>query len=244
VHAVALAEDLGIALVVVPLDASVLCAAGILVTEFKHDYVRTLFGRTPAPSPDDVDQAFRALEQEAAAQLASEGVQRADVRFRHVAEVRYTGQLHTLDVGFRSGQRVTTASLAELEDDFHPAHEERFGHALRGTEVEIVNIRLEASGGGSGSDVATLERMRQVAAEERPAWFAGGFVDTPVYAALALEAGVAVSGPALVELPTSTVVVPPGTDAVANASGSLLLHPSTTTLDDVLDQLRSGGTSV
>ncbi len=244
VHAASLAADLGIGLVVVPRDASVLCASGILVTDFKHSLVRTVFGRSQRP--DDVEALFRGLEDEAKDQLYLEGVAADAVRFRRVAEVRYQGQLHAIDVGLPADSTVSTGTLRRLEEDFHPAHEERYGHALRGTEIEILNIRLEAS--GRAWDTPALGGIDPGPdadpASQRPAWFDGEFYETPVYDALSLAAGVAIEGPALLELPTSTIVVHPRYRVVAHPSGSLLLHPTAKPLQAVVERLRSGGISV
>jgi len=252
-HAAALADDLEIPLVVVPLDASVLCAAGILVTDFKHHYVRTLFGRRPAPGAADVEAAFSELRQAAAGQLVREGVPAEAVEYRRLAEVRYVGQLHAIDVGFPDEGPVSEAVLAQLVEDFHPAHAERYGHDLRGTDTEILNIRLEARGttwvepGASATLTAPGTGTGTAAGGDdhrRPAWFAGEVLDVPVRAAAALRPGETVPGPAIVELPTSTVVVPPGHDLSVHPEGSLLLHPSAISLDEAVARLKSGGTSV
>ncbi|MCW3063241.1 MAG: N-methylhydantoinase A/acetone carboxylase, beta subunit [Solirubrobacterales bacterium] len=247
VHAAALADDLGVPLVIVPHDASVLCASGILITDFKHHYVRTLFGKQPPPGPDDIEQVFRALEAEADAQLAAEGVDGETVRFRRLAEVRYVGQLHAIDVAFPERAAISAAVLDRLEEDFHPAHRERYGHALHGTETEILNVRLEARGRAwdDGNDGLARGRGGNGAAPPtRPAWFDGGFVETPVLDAVGLHPGAVVTGPALVELPTSTIVVPPEHELAVDPSGSYLLHRSSDSLEAVARRLRSGGTSV
>jgi N-methylhydantoinase A len=243
VHAASLAEDLGIDLVVAPRDASVLCASGILVTDFKHSLVRTVFGRRHAP--DAIEELFWTLESEAQSQLDLEGVSPDSVRFKRVAEVRYQGQLHAIEIGFPEGA-VSESVLAELEEDFHPAHEERYGHALRGTEIEILNIRLEASGRAweSPEPAGVDPGPETTPSGSRPAWFDGDFVETPLYDALALPSGVAIEGPALLELPSSTIVVPPRNTVAVHPSGTYLLYPSNEPLQTVVERLRSGGTSV
>jgi N-methylhydantoinase A len=245
-HAAALAEDLDIPLVIVPLDASVLCAAGILVTDFKHHYVRTLFGRRPAPQAADVEREFAELRAAAADQLAREGVPEPAIRFRQVAEVRYVGQLHAIDVGFRDDGPVSDTALAQLIEDFHPAHEERFGHALRGAETEILNIRLEARGATwiDHDGAAWSAFAGDGEGETRTAWFDGELCDVPVHDARGLVAGATVEGPAIVELPTSTVVVPAAHELEVHPAGSLLIHSASVDLDAALDHLRSGGTRV
>jgi N-methylhydantoinase A/oxoprolinase/acetone carboxylase beta subunit len=80
--------------------------------------------------------------------------------------------------------------------------------------------------------------------EQRPAWFAGDVQDVAVHAAWTLRPRQAIAGPAIVELPTSTVVVPPGQDLVVHPAGSLLLHSSSSSLAEAVARLQSGGTSV
>lgn len=244
-HAVALAADLEIPLVVVPRDASVLCASGILVTDFKHNYVRTVYGR--GLDPDDMERVFAGIERIAADQLTAEGVAAEEMRFDRVAEVRYLGQIHTIDLLIPPGS-ISDSTFGELRQQFHPAHHQRFGHSLVDDHIEIVNIRVEARGTAappeSPQGAANRTSDPRGVARERPAWFDGNFIPTRVQAAGDLDAGSRLTGPAMVELTTSTVVVPPGWTLEVHSSGSLLLHPSARSLDGVVDELLAGGTSV
>ncbi|MDO8186532.1 hydantoinase/oxoprolinase family protein [Conexibacter sp. JD483] len=246
VHAAALAADLEIPLVVVPRDASVLCAAGMLVTDFVHHGVRTVYGRTPAPGAASLGEAWAELEEAARAQLEQEGVAPWQARYRRSLEVRYVGQVHQLELDLPEGEPVTAALLDQTLARFPALHRERYGHVLDGVELELVNVRVEARGPAGESEPAPPVRPGEPPAPrgERDAWFDGRFAPTPVFAGETLGAGARLEGPALVELRTSTIVVPPGTALTVAPSGSFLLHGAQAPLDGVLDRLHAGGVSV
>ncbi|MDW5598188.1 hydantoinase/oxoprolinase family protein [Conexibacter stalactiti] len=247
VHAAALARDLEVPLVVVPRDASVLCAAGMLVTDFVHHAVRTVYGRTPAPDAAALAVAWEELEAGVAAQLEREGVAPQQARFRRSVEVRYVGQVHQIELDLPDGEAVDGALLDGVLATFPAAHRERYGHVLDGVELELVNVRLEARG-PAGTPVVALGgapgEPEPAPRAARDAWFDGRFVATPVYDGAPLGVGVRLEGPALVELSTSTIVVPPGTALTVAPSGSYALHGAADPLADVLERLYAGGVSV
>ena len=145
VHAVELARDLGVPLVIVPRAASVLCASGMLLTDFTRYYVATLFGST-ADDNAELEQAFRKLEAAALADLGREGVPEEARFLNRIADVRYVGQVHEIQVDFSTGSSVTDQLLDEPVGRFHREHLERFGFSQVDEPTEIVNIRVRATG--------------------------------------------------------------------------------------------------
>jgi N-methylhydantoinase A/oxoprolinase/acetone carboxylase beta subunit len=137
--------------------------------------------------------------------------------------------------------------IEDLREEFHPAHHDRFGHSLKDNPIELVSARLEAR----GTNRPPAERATSVAESEadpvpvgsRPAWFGDGFLETQVYRAAHLAPGAAVAGPAMIELSTSTIVVPPTWELAVHASGAFLIHSSSTALETVIDRLDAGGVS-
>ena len=146
-----------------------------------------------------------------------------EIRFEARLDMRYVGQAFELSVPF--GDALT--SIADVERAFHRAHEARYSHAVE-DPVEIVSFRLSAYGvvpkprlpgrpvAGSAPEAARIG-ARDVA-------FDGVFTSTPVFARDRLVTEAAVSGPALVEEPGTTTVVPPGFRAWPDAHGSLVLE--------------------
>jgi N-methylhydantoinase A len=246
VHAAALADDLEIPLVAIPRDASVHCAVGIGVTDFRHDYIRTLFGRGFTPA--EIEATFRELEAEAAEELEREGVPAGSMSYRWIVEVRYLGQIHAIDLELPAAEPISEATMETLKESFHPAHYRRFGHSLVDNEIELVNARLEARGSiyertGSPEAGGSASTEGPVPTHSRPAWFGAGFVETPVYDPSALAPGAVIEGPAMVELETSTVVVPPERRLEVHDSGALLLHSASFELGALVERLYAGGAS-
>lgn len=167
VHAVEIARELGIPLVVVPAGASVLCARGMLRTDLVRYYVTTLRPdpRDPGalPVPSDLDAAFDRMAAEALDDLRPHlaGTGRAGFAFARSADVRYAGQVHEIPVPFADPAvpmdpavpaepagsvlpRTDDAGLKDLLERFHDEHELRYGYRRPELAVEIVNLRLVA----------------------------------------------------------------------------------------------------
>jgi N-methylhydantoinase A len=245
-HAVELARDLDIPLVVVPRDASVLCAAGMLLTDYAHHYVRTLFGRPGSTTPHALITVFSELETQARDQFTAEWVPEEAVSFERSADVRYVGQVHEIEVPIYEQGQIDQATLERLAVDFEVLHNERFGHSLVDTPTEIVNVRLHGVGrtpklpkleegvpgvviSGQDSKVAT-----------RLAWFEGSLQEVAVFDATRIGRDALIDGPALIELPTSTIVLPPAYVLEVGPLNSLLIHRADQTLAEVIEVLRRG----
>lgn len=226
-HAAELARMLGIAEVLVPRSAGGLCAFGMAVTPVRHDYVRLAHGLSSDPAIGArVERVLEALEGEGRAQLEADGFEPHEIRFTRHLEGRYPGQVHNLTVPLPDGP-VDDAFLRRLEADFHAEHEQRFTYAMRDQPVECLHWRVAATGsraaprgrldsGGSGGARPTGRRSAYMAA-------AGTTCNTEVYAGESLTAGDRITGPAIVEFPTTTVVVNPDDVLVVQADGSSLI---------------------
>jgi N-methylhydantoinase A len=140
--------------------------------------------------------------------------------------MRYLGQAYELEVPITAP--VTPAQIPEILAAFHGVHERVYGYARPQQPVEFVNFRavhtyplpppaLAPAGWAGGS----LDDAR---VRERPAFFEGRFVSTAIYDRSRLPDGARVTGPAIVEQPDTTTVIPPGHAAVVDPSGSLRLH--------------------
>lgn len=231
IHAAALATALGISLIVVPLDASVLCARGMLLSELSRHAVRTVFG-VDAASTDVLEDGYREVEADLTSHLVAEGVPLDDIRLERVVDLRYVGQIHEIEVVLPTDRPIDAAVEAGARDRFEELHLRYYGHVLDGVPVEPVNIRVRAWAGSTkraqvpeGSPPALeADEVTSTPVRQRSAWFGGGFETVAVHDARSLAVGTEVPGPALVELSTSTVVVPPGWSLSPAPSGPLLLR--------------------
>ena len=235
-HAPRIAERFSIASVVVPPACGVASALGLLASDLRTDRVRTVFIDETDVSASLLAQRFAELEREAADEVA-----RADgdeVQFRRSVAVRYRGQSHELDVVF-DGPEVKEEALRQLRADFYRRHREAFGVGSEGP-IEIVTLRVRAT---VAVTHALFSRSSSpstgVSAHSRTAWFAelGGYVPVGVHWLSDCAGGDTIVGPALLDAPESTVLVPPRWQATVDAAGSVLL----TREGDVTDKARATG---
>jgi N-methylhydantoinase A len=226
VHGVALADELGLPDVLVPEAPGVLSALGLLAAAIEHQHARTLPGPVAEADLAAVNACLRELDAAGRARMADEAVPPDAVHVTYTAEMRYVGQAYELPVPIVAP--VGAEDLAAVQAAFHATHERVYGYARPGQAVEFVNFRAVhayplprptlAPAARAGGSLADARRG------ERRAYFAPhGFVPTPTYARGCLPAGARVAGPAIVEQPDTTTVIPPGWAGTVEASGNLRL---------------------
>lgn len=223
-HAIAIAEELEIARILVPVGPGNFAAFGSLISDLRRDYAQT---RTLLLEPGTlamVEAQFGEMEAAARANLIAEGVAEPDIEMRRQAGMRYLGQSWELAVDLPAG----IASLDQLLHAFANVHDKRFGHRSGGS-VEIVNFRLAAIGRVPKPALPRLEAApsRQDARIGKRSVFLGGaFVDTPIMLRERLSPGETVSAPALIMEDGSLTLVSPGWRATVLEHGELMLERS------------------
>ncbi|CAH0202649.1 hydantoinase/oxoprolinase family protein [Roseomonas sp. CECT 9278] len=219
-HGCAIAELLGITRVLVPPSPGVLCAQGLLAADLKAEFTRSVAQPLESADLARLEQAFDDLEQDAAAWFDRETVPPADRRVERVALMRYEEQGHELAIPWR------VADPAALGEAFATAHRGLYGFDLPGVAIEVVTLRVEASGllpapapteprGGTAAD-AVIGRQRILLRDAA--------VDAPVYERARLGTGASFAGPAIVTQLDATTLVGVGWTARMDASGALMLE--------------------
>jgi N-methylhydantoinase A len=210
VHAVALAEELQIPEVIVPPAPGAFSALGLVASDLKRDYSRTLYADLGDIDPRRVADVITGMEQAGREMLYTARVPPERQVLLRQADVRYRRQAYELTVPIGDGE-ITRATLDALAEAFHARHEQTYGHANRSEHVQLVNLRLTAL--GRLPDLVLAQRADPASARlrKREVWFAGiGFTPTPVHWRDGLLSGTQVNGPAIIEAMDSTTVVPPG----------------------------------
>jgi N-methylhydantoinase A len=221
VHAVEVARELEIKRIIVPTAASVLSAWGMLTCDLRYELSRTHYGAGKRISPGEVRDIFAALEGQATGRLR--GWFNGPIAVQRSAEMRYGEQIFEIDVGLDGLDWNDAALVDRIEDRFHRRHEELYTYASRDQEVVFVNARVAAVGEVAGiSETAKPASSIGAAAPlgKRRALF-GEWIEVPVYAMDALKPGHAVTGPAIVEAETTTVVIGAKDRLTVNALGWL-----------------------
>jgi N-methylhydantoinase A len=224
-HAAALASELGIAEVICPPIPGAFSALGLIGTDFKRDYVQTLFATTEAADPAAFEAAFVALESKGDAMLNRAGIAPERRRFERFVDARYPRQSYELlvPVPHRPVDQVTMKKIAET---FHDRHLQTYGHNNRAEPVQIVSVRLAAIGAIPPLVVRDIPAPAAADAikSERQLWFREtGAVAVKIYDRKQMPSGLEVEGPSVIESLESTILVPPGWTARMNDDGFVIL---------------------
>jgi len=229
VHAASVAQQLGVAGVLIPPGPGVLCAMGVLVNDLQTDVSRTrITSEGAADCRAIVDAAYRELEDRARSVFAREQRDGARVELSRTADVRYIGQNHELTVEVPAGA-IDETTLAIVKDNFHAAHRELFGYASPERQLELVTFRVRSRLAGARREFAGNGLPQRTGGPApvsgRKAYFteAGGYIDCPVYERDGLRPGDALTGPAIVEQMDCTTVIPPDFKGTVDAFSNLLL---------------------
>ncbi len=210
VHAVALAEELQIPEVIIPPAPGAFSALGLVASDLRRDYSRTLYADPARVDPARVADVIAAMEASAAAMLDAARVPAERRALIRQADVRYRRQAYELTVPLAEG-RIDRAALDALIEAFHGKHVQTYGHANRAEAVQLVNLRLTAVGRLPALTLAQRGDATGARVRERSVWFSGpGSVATPVHWRDGLAPGSMIAGPAVIEALDSTTVVPQG----------------------------------
>jgi N-methylhydantoinase A len=178
---------------------------------------------------DALNADLEALEAGLADELRADGFEGRPA-FRRYATLQFRRQSTGVEIAL-PWDRFTDERVAELQGRFVDHYEGLYGRGVAYAEagLDLAGLRVDAVG-----PVAKPELLARAAASgdvagaqkgQRPAWFGGGFVPTPVYDEARLGAGARLAGPAIVESPFTTVVVPPGAELAVDPFGNLVIRP-------------------
>jgi len=225
VHGAALAEEMGMAEVLVPEAPGVLAAFGLLAAAIEHHHARTLQARTDVADLGAINRCLAELDEAGRARMREEGVPAQEVRVTYAADTRYMGQAYELEVPIAAP--VTADAVPGIVAAFHAVHERVYGYARTQQPVEFVNFRAVHTFPLPRPVVAPAPRAHGTLDEarigERRAYF-GAFVSTAIYERARLPLGARLAGPAIVEQTDTTTVIPPGVTALVDEAGNLRLR--------------------
>jgi N-methylhydantoinase A len=219
-----LAREVGIPGVFVPRAPGTLCALGAITTDVLNDAVRTVHGRLDTLDLAVLAAERRAIEAELLAWVEQHAVELDGISFRHGADMRYVGQSYEIEVPIETDW-LARGGAPRLREAFHRAHERVFGHADPRAPVEVVNLRVQLRGARPRVPLSEVARgTGAVPTGARTAWIDGRRVEARVYERATLGHGDRLVGPAIVEQPDTTVLVPGGHLADVDLFGNLLVR--------------------
>lgn len=218
-QAAALAAELEIREVIVPVHPGAFSAWGMLQTDIRHDLKETLFGFWDALEPSEIETRFARLEGEGRDQLAGEGVAESAIAFERAADFRYLGQEYVLTVPVPGG----SLDMAAIRRGFDDAYMRQYGHNSPDARVELANLRVTAVGRLPRPARADMAVGDAAAPRSREVYFDGAPRETAILDRAGLAADDVVAGPAVIEEATATTLVPPGWMVRLMDGGHLLM---------------------
>ncbi|MEN6359748.1 MAG: hydantoinase/oxoprolinase family protein [Smithella sp.] len=229
-HAARLAQELRMKRVLVPKTAGGLCALGMLASDITFEMVGSLFTNSVRFDFDGVNRILADLEKRGVAALDAERIKNENRMYEYFVDARYPGQTNETAIQLRCNF-IDQKGLQELVADFHDTHQRMYGSSEPDNIVECSHWRVEARG-----LVPKLKFPHQVPAAKKPAKNAlkgmrkvyfeefNGMVDTAVYDGTELRNGNFLVGPAVIEEPTTTIVVPPEVKVTVTEQGDFFME--------------------
>ncbi len=230
-HACMIALELENPVLIVPRESSIFCAAGMLMSDLKHNFVRTYAVNLADADPTVFSRVFEEMKEEGRQLLVSEGIAAEKIEYVYSLDLRYVKQYHEVEVEV-SAQEVEGFNIQAMADKFHPAHNALYGYSLedQGTPVELINMRLVCI----GRTDKPVFRQQDYAGEDPVQALKGSrvaymplqkeFREIPVHDGLALQYGNRIEGPAIIEQVNTTTFVTPEFNVLTDRYGSFTMY--------------------
>jgi N-methylhydantoinase A len=231
-HAGEICKELEIPLFLVPNVSSIFCAAGMLLGDLKHDYIRSCFSTF-----GELDRhKFLALFEEMKAEglhtlVVEEGVPEREVSFHPTLDMRYTGQYHEVQLELELTD-IQQFDLPGIFQKFHAEHNRQFGYSLaeEGTELELINVRLRVTGRTERPRFNTAQQEAVPASEAikeyREVYVpeTKGLQRVPIYDGDKPMYGAQILGPCVIEKITTSVFVGAAYNCIVDDYGSFVVY--------------------
>ena len=233
-HAGMIALELEIPMMIIPRESSIFCAAGMLRSDLKHDFVTTYVTELNAADAGEFKKAFGAMKEQGNTLLGSEGIEQDRVEHFYSLDLRYVKQYHEVNIEIAE-EEIIGADFDHIAARFHEKHHTLFGYSLEveKTPVELINLRvmcigrtekpefrLEAYNGPDPSKAHKKSRQIFLPLQKR-------FETVDVFDGSKLRFGNKIPGPAIIEQVTTTTFVAPEFSLLVDKFGSYTMYLKT-----------------
>ena len=225
-HAVALARELGIPKVLVPMRPGITNAVGCVVADVRHDYVNSINIPLAQADMDQVEQIFCIQIAAGKKIIEAEGVEIEELLIIHDVDMQFQGQTHILNFPVQE----TRLSHESLQRAFETAYWDRFGVELPEIRAVLVNIHTAVIGRRKPVPLAALTTAKEqkntiddCITGIRRVWFESGWQETPVYKREFLPVKAKFNGPAVIEQLDTTIIVEPENQVEVDLEGNLII---------------------
>jgi N-methylhydantoinase A len=229
-HVGALIREIGLKCALVPRFPGITSALGCVLADLRHDMVQTLNLTLDNLQATVLEIRMAGAGREASAVIKAAGipVERIDVLYE--LDMHYLGQTHTVTVPLPIEADARGVNERVVRTAFEAAYSASFSRLLPGLSIRIVSLRVAAVGRRPAFDFSVFTpdasaSLDSAKAGSRQVWFDGGWRETSVWTRLALPAGAAIEGPAILEQPDATTVIEPGLVGRVDALGNVIVEP-------------------
>jgi N-methylhydantoinase A len=227
-HGCALADELNLTEIIIPNNPGMFSAYGLLSADFKNNFVRALMKQIDEIEARSVETSFQELEIKGTKLLEKQHVLKANMQFIRQMDLRYFGQSYELTIP--TSTQFTEDVLNRAVESFHKKHVATYGYSVRDEPVELVNVRLIATGlvekpRLKERSLHQEQPLKEAVIGKREVFFEQQceHIKTPIYRREKLKAGNIIGGPAVVEQYDATTVVHPDWIAAVDKFGNLVL---------------------
>jgi N-methylhydantoinase A len=220
-HVTAIARQLGLSRVVVPRLAAVLSAWGMLTSDLRCEVARSHIGDASQLDAAALRALYAELKAEGRRRLAAASFE-GPAQVQCSADMRYGEQIFEVNVGLDGIDWDAADLLEQLAAAFHRRHEELYTYAMPDQEAVLVNARVAVIGAlPDPPQEPALPKRAQAAPRTQRRVYLAGWQEVPIFDFDTLAPGQTIAGPAVIEAPTTTVLLRPGDLAQASAIGWL-----------------------
>ncbi|RPJ21802.1 MAG: hydantoinase/oxoprolinase family protein [Desulfobacteraceae bacterium] len=229
-HACMIALELEIPIMIVPKESSIFCAAGMLMSDLQHNFVRTHVSPLEKLNPKKLCELFVEMEEEGTDLLKSEHIPKTRIEFNYSIDMRYVKQYHEVNVVVTQAE-VRRGRMDSIAKKFHPEHNRLYGYSLEevGTPIEVINLRLTCLG---RTDKPKFRKMKYAGPDpsfafkkKRKIYLPNKkkFQPVPVFDGDKMKYGNKIEGPAIIEQVNTTTFVSPEFSVLCDAYGSFTM---------------------
>ncbi|MEM3356787.1 MAG: hydantoinase/oxoprolinase family protein [Candidatus Bathyarchaeia archaeon] len=212
VHVIRLAQELMIDEVMIPRLAPFYSAFGLFVSELRYETLKSMVVETDKVSMNVINAIFDELEGEGRRVLIENGIEESMIYHRRFLDMRYVEQIHQITTPIPLG---ALKSLEKAKEAFHELHEKLYGYKELDSPIEIVTFRVLTCSKLPEVSLPKQERRPQdpshaLKGKREVFWRENdGYEVTEIYDGEKLLHGNMVTGAAIIELPTTSIVLPP-----------------------------------
>lgn len=230
-HACMIALELEIPVMIIPKESSIFCAAGMLMSDLQHNFVRTYAVPFEKLDLKKFQSLFEEMEHEGTLLLKSEHIPRDQIEFIYSIDMRYIKQYHEVNITVTQDE-IFKRKLTSMAKKFHPEHNRLYGYSLEevGTPIEVINLRLNCIG---KTEKPKFLKMKYEGPDPSKAFKKKRSVYLPtkkkfqmvsVFDGDKLHYGNKIEGPAMIEQVNTTTFVSPEFSVLCDAYGSFTMY--------------------